>query len=260
MRGRVTDKSSILLLGRNTVIFGAIVIFVLSMGIGYFLGYKGSGFGKADKQDLEHGLPLPTVPSPEDKKIIEPSPGNAPVLQDAPKPQATAPAAAEKKPSEPPSDKKDPKEQAEKRAAEKPAAAAKGKADVIEPPKTAKDDEDEDVAPEKPAHAKQSASSKAKAAKQQAPANAGANTKAKKGAVAGKAYTVQLGAFPGKEGALQLQSSLKGKGISTYLVSKTKNDPYYRVRTGSFKNRKEAERGSKAIEKKTGLQNFVTLK
>jgi len=255
MRGRVTDKSSILLLGRNSVVFGAIVIFVLSMGIGYFLGYKGSGFGKTDKQALEHGLPLPPSPSSEDKKIVEPSSGNAPVLQDMPTPPAKAPAAAEKTLPGPAAVKNDGKGPAAKPAAESPAAAEKEKAeatDIIQP------EAREGAAPDKPAPGKYAAVPKEKGVP--APRNTGAADKAKKGASAGKVYAIQLGAFPSKEGALQLQSGLKGKGVKTYLVNKTKDDPYYRVRTGSFRSRKEAEHGSKALEKKTGLHNFVTLK
>jgi cell division protein FtsN len=249
MRGRVTDKSSILLLGRNTVIFGAVVIFAISLGVGYFLGYKGSSFGRIDKQESEHGLPLPPATSPEDKRILEPPISSKPVPFNPKMPSSLPPEAAEIKPEGPAVAQQSAAEQTPKQTIEASQSDIKGKGGgkgIIQPEIMKK------TAPE---------SVSVIAKPKEAPSGKKRNEKGEKAKVsAGKLYTVQFGAFPSKEGAMQLRAALKAKGISTYIVNKTDSEPYYRVRTGSFKNRKEADLNSRSLQKKTGMPNFVTFR
>jgi preprotein translocase subunit SecG len=60
MRVRGPERSSILLLGRSTVIIGAIVITVLSFGLGYFWGYKESDVSQTEDEPPE--FPQETMP------------------------------------------------------------------------------------------------------------------------------------------------------------------------------------------------------
>src|SRR5208337_4459277 len=70
MRGGATERSSILLLSRNTVLIGALLITVASFGIGYFFGFRGGGSTGQDKQPVESAKTGDVFP-PEDKRVIE---------------------------------------------------------------------------------------------------------------------------------------------------------------------------------------------
>src|SRR5208283_4405178 len=70
MRGGVAERSSILLLSRNTVLIGALLIVVASFGLGYFFGFRGSGSPEQDKQPVESARTSGVFP-PEDKRVIE---------------------------------------------------------------------------------------------------------------------------------------------------------------------------------------------
>lgn len=254
MRGRVTDKSSILLLGRNTVIFGAVVIFAVSLGVGYFLGYKGSSFGRID---AEHGLPLPPAPSPEDKRILEPPVVSKTVPSNPQIPSTLPPEAAEIKLEGPAVAQQPAAEQTPKQT---PKQIPKQTIEASQPDKKGKGGGNGIIQPEiKKTDTPESVSVIAKP--KEAPSGKKKNEKVEKAKVsAGKLYTVQFGAFPSKEGALQLRAALKAKGIAAYIINKTDSEPYYRVRTGAFKNRKEADLNSRSLQKKTGMPNFVTFR
>lgn len=264
MRGRVTDKSSILLLGRNTVIIGAIVITVMSLGIGYFLGYKGGNFGLTEKQDqnsAETKLPLPA----EEKRVLETPPGDRPVLP-SPSKQPVSPtendAQKTAEQAQIPQDKEDTKSKKILEPSTKavvPEPAVKGKKEKADSGESAQPEKKENVA---------AAKTDKKAARDKTTAQNSAKGEPKtkvrkddsKSEPGAKAYTVQVGAFPSSEGASQLQQSLKAKGIKAYIANRAEGDPYYRVRIGTYKNKKEAERTAIALQKRTGLPNFVTIK
>src|SRR5271169_5600946 len=94
MIGRGTERSSILLLGRNSVVIGALLITIASFGVGYFFGYKSSGASVQEKQVAESSRPGEVVPL-EEKRIIE-----LPVAKEAAvKPAVVPPVPV--KPSEP---------------------------------------------------------------------------------------------------------------------------------------------------------------
>lgn len=74
-------------------------------------------------------------------------------------------------------------------------------------------------------------------------------------------YTVQAGAFKGVSDANILKERLDKKGYKTYITLETKNHKkLYKVRTGDFATRKEAEILSIKIKKSEGLNTFVTFK
>src|SRR5208337_4110750 len=100
MRGGATERSSILLLSRNTVLIGALLITVASFGLGYFFGFRGSGPTEQDKQPVESAKTSDVFP-PEEKRVIE-----LPVKDVAGKPAAAQPdqaaeASAQKPPESP---------------------------------------------------------------------------------------------------------------------------------------------------------------
>jgi len=87
-------------------------------------------------------------------------------------------------------------------------------------------------------------------------------TKETKGTPKARKYTVQAGAFKNVSDANILKERLDKKGYKTYItLSGTKNHKkLYKVRTGDFATRKEAEILSIKIKKSEGLNTFVTFK
>ncbi len=75
-------------------------------------------------------------------------------------------------------------------------------------------------------------------------------------------YTVQVGAFKDPKEAEALKNRLDGKGYKTYITesSTSKHVKLFRVRTGEFKGKKEAEVVALKLKKTEGLRAFVTLK
>ncbi|MBF0506931.1 MAG: SPOR domain-containing protein [Nitrospirae bacterium] len=250
MMGRISERSSILLLGRNSVVIGALLITVASFGIGYFLGYRGGGPSGQDKPIAESPGTREVLPI-EDKRIIE-LPVAKEVLgkkaAEAPSQKPQEPAAA--KPKADAGGTSSPKSSPEpnKSGANVAAAANKTQDDAAEPPVQA-------------AGAAQAApEAKAVSAPSKGPAHqhGKAIKKAKNRVASEKLYTVQMGAFPSKEGAEQLSQNLKANGYAPYIVGASGNNVYYKVRVGTFKNKQAAEKSAAALLKKTGLHNFVT--
>ncbi|MBF0328548.1 MAG: SPOR domain-containing protein [Nitrospirae bacterium] len=262
MRGRITEKSSILLLSRNTVIIGALVITVFGLGLGYLLGYKGGLLGIGDKlqNTTETKLPLPA----EEKKVIVSPSGDAPVLPVAPNTQQQAAALEEQKEPEQPVIKDEPPtkkpQDRSPKAAQRDRELKEKKTGQILEPEPAAEKPVAKTLKEKRA-AKKTAEAPIEEAKQPAASAKAEKTETKQDAAAPKkVYTVQFGAFPSSEGASQLAQSLKSKKINAYITERAEGDPYYRVRTGSYKNRKEAEKAAAEFQKQTGLPNFVAVK
>ncbi|MEW6675668.1 MAG: SPOR domain-containing protein [Nitrospirota bacterium] len=77
-----------------------------------------------------------------------------------------------------------------------------------------------------------------------------------------KKYTVQIGAFRNASDAERLKEKLDRKGYKTYITTSEtkKHEKLYKLRTGEFKSRKEAEALSIKIRKAEGLQAFVTFR
>ncbi len=260
MRGGAAERSSILLLSRNTVLIGALLITVASFGIGYFLGFRGGGSPAQEKQPAESAKTSDVFP-PEEKRVID-----LPVKDVAGKP-ATAKTAAANQP-----------EQAAEASArtpdEAPAAQAKDEipkgqdtAEKTRKPGLQKNEvrtaavaanpvqDNASVKSSPPAQAGQAASTAPKSGRH---TGAKAKKKAKNSVPSGKLYTVQVGAFPSRDGADQLYQKLKAKSYNPYIVDAGGSNDYFKVRVGSFKDKKAAEKSAAELSKKTGLQNFVT--
>jgi cell division septation protein DedD len=74
-------------------------------------------------------------------------------------------------------------------------------------------------------------------------------------------YTVQLGALKSAPEARRLKTKLEKKGYKTQITastSKTKHERIYKIRTGAFDDRKEAEMLALKLKKAEGLNAFVT--
>ena len=254
----MTERSSILLLSRNTVLIGALLITIASFGIGYFFGFRVSGPSDQEKQPVESAKTGDVLP-PEEKRVIE-----LPVKDAAGKPAAAQSAPANQ-----------PDQSAAEASAQKPteAPATQAKTEIPKSQNTAEKSK-------KPEPQKNEVRTAAVAATQVQdngavqsvqPAQAGradskggrhtgakAKKKARNSGTSGKLYTVQVGAFPSKEGADQLYQNLKAKNYNPYIVNANGSNDYFKVRVGSFKDKKAAEKSAAALSKKTGLQNFIT--
>jgi cell division septation protein DedD len=281
MRGKIIEKSSILLLGRSTVVIGAVVITAISFVLGYFLGYKGGDISDVGKQVAGIAKERETAKE-EEKKVLDASPVAAPAekkaesLQEAPVvvpppardaeavrvpppasiAEAVTPAEEEEEPAKAPA-KAPAKEAGSKKKQLKAAAADKGssaRTAVKETaPKEQPEEREESVGKAPAAKAAGGVTKAARHAKDALKKQAG-------GTSGHKQYTVQVGAFPGKEGAEHLMQKLKGQGYKPYVVNAGGDDTYYRVRVGTYKDKKEAAKGAAELSKKTGLQNFITVK
>jgi len=257
MRAGATERSSILLLSRNTVLIGALLITVAGFGLGYFFGFRGSGPTGQEKQPVESARTTDVFP-PEEKRVIE-----LPVKDAAGKPAAAQP--------ETPNQPDQAAEVSAQKPGEAPATPAKGEiqksrdtAEKTQKPLLKKNEagtaaltanQDQDNASVKSAQAAQAGNPASKSGR---PAGEKAKKRAKNSGPSGKVYTVQVGAFPSKEGADQLYQNLKAKGYKPYIVPAKGSNDYFKVRTGSFKGKKAALKSAAELLKKTGLQNFVT--
>jgi len=79
-------------------------------------------------------------------------------------------------------------------------------------------------------------------------------------AEAGEVFVVQLGALRSPAEARRLKDRMAKKGYKTAIVSaKGKNgEKIYKIRTGEFRDRKEAEALALKLKKTEGLNTFVT--
>jgi cell division protein FtsN len=214
MRIKGSERSSILLLSRNTVLIGIVIIAVASFGLGYFFGYRGGGTPVVAKEDItaEQRELLP----PEDRKVLAPSVEDKPVIMPPVVPIFPGDPVQGELPAAPPV------EMPEKELLPKYKESEKNELPAAEPPKKPEPKAADVVLPK-------------------------------------RVYTVQVGAFPSREGAERLQRMLKAKGVESYIVN-GRRDIYFRVRVGSFESRREAERNAAVLQKKTGMKNFVTIR
>ena len=258
MRGGAAERSSILLLNRNSVLIGALLITVVSFGMGYFFGFRGSGSPEQDKRPVESAK-ASYVLSPEEKRVLDPT-----VKDIAGKPAA----AAQSEPANQPGQAAETSAPKETEAPETQAKAEVPKSlDATEKNKKPKPQKNEvgtaavvskQLQDQASLQSDQAARSVNAAPKSGRPAGGKAKKKPKYAGHSGKLYAVQVGAFPSKEGAEQLYQNLKAKKYNVYIVDAKGSGDYFKVRVGSFKDRKTAEKSAAALSKKTGLQNFVT--
>lgn len=75
-----------------------------------------------------------------------------------------------------------------------------------------------------------------------------------------KNYTIQYGAFTEKANAEQLQRELLTMRIQAYIFNKGEDDPYYRVRSGRFIDRKSANEVAGQVKVKMKLSYFIATR
>ena len=75
-------------------------------------------------------------------------------------------------------------------------------------------------------------------------------------------YTLQLGAFKSSAEAESIKKKYAKKGLKPYITTSTnrQKEKIYKVKTGEFKDRKNAEILSLKLNKTEQLKTFVTLK
>ncbi len=75
-------------------------------------------------------------------------------------------------------------------------------------------------------------------------------------------YTVQIGAFKNIAEAKQLKAKFDKKGYKSFIFASTnkKAEKIFKVKTGEFKEKKEAEVLALKLRKTEGLQTYVTMK
>ncbi len=75
-------------------------------------------------------------------------------------------------------------------------------------------------------------------------------------------YTVQLAALKNPAEARRLKEKLAKKGLSAHIIiaKSKKNEKIYKVRTGEFRDKKDAEILALKLKKNEGLNTFVSLK
>lgn len=257
MRIKGSERSSILLLSRNTVVIGIVIIAVTGFGLGYFLGYRGGGVSKEDIAAREREM-LP----PENRRVLEPPGSDKIAVED--KPVIMLP------PISLPSGDSVPGEtlvvpSPDRELLPKYKDVEKDETLTVESEKKLKPKAaiNESIKKDKTSD-KTSGKTSGKISDRAISGRDKRDPKARTATPADKAspqrlYAIQIGAFPSREGAERLQRILKTKGVESYIVNATR-DRYFRVKTGSFKNRRDAERNAAILEKKTGMKNFVTTR
>ncbi|MBZ0156642.1 MAG: SPOR domain-containing protein [Alphaproteobacteria bacterium] len=251
------------------MVIGAIVITAISFVLGYFLGYKGGGVS-------EGNTPAPELVNegeavrPEERRVMELSTAQEAAGNQQDSPASAAPQSGQVTLSPPISPGEIVPEVVPSRPSDAVASGATGgqaqgreepeKSDrVPERTKDALESQGTEFAGERQGSAAQKAHP-VKGAAEQKTGKQGKERTVRKASPSEKMYTVQVGAFPSREGAVQLLQNLQSRGYKPYIVDAGQGDTYFRVRLGAYKDRKEAERNAVAFSKKTGLPNFVTLK
>jgi DedD protein len=89
------------------------------------------------------------------------------------------------------------------------------------------------------------------AKKEPAPAKAGASK---------LRYTIQVGSYPERPMADDEARNMKKKGYAAFVVASDLADKgkWFRVRIGSFSNKQSAEKLSKELKTKEGIDGFIT--
>lgn len=89
----------------------------------------------------------------------------------------------------------------------------------------------------------------------------GANSNIKPASSGKIVYTVQIGAFKSEAEAENIRAKYDKKGYKAYIIiSHEKNKKIYKVRTGEFREKKDADILSLKLRKTEGLNTFVTFR
>ncbi len=279
MRLKDQGKNSILLLNRSSVIAGALLLAILSIGLGYFIGFK---TGQSGAPETEHIVEKP-VKIPEEKRVLELPPPKGPeenvpthqqettqgfIPPESPKAAEQAPEIAQSSPQskgsvdkKPPNywwlDKKSPVE-VQKTGKGDPERDFNKQVGQNRDNPAQKQTEPQRPLPKDPQMIEKDGQTASSKPDRLPPPQE--KRPSQKQTVKQKQYAIQFGAFPSRQGAEELKAILKSKGVNAYIVDKGKDDIYYRVRTGPYQNKKDADRQALQLEKQTGLKGFVTPK
>jgi cell division septation protein DedD len=216
------EKNGTALPGRGLLIMVVIFFSSISFALGYFVG---KSLADRDGKVLAHVTLPPPAPGSAETGQASPEKAAPTVEPDA----AAAPekeqhsAQAETQTSAPPA----------KESPAAPAASAKDTSGGIAK-ETAGGARRTNAAPEIPATAKQEP---------------------------GVTYTVQLGALKSASEAKKIRAKLLKKGYKTYIIISTngkKHEKIYKIRTGEFQDKKEAEMLAVKLKNTEGLKTFVT--
>jgi len=73
-------------------------------------------------------------------------------------------------------------------------------------------------------------------------------------------YTIQVGSYPERAMAEDAMKTMKKRGYAAFVVATAipEKGTWYRVRVGSFANKQSAEKLSKELKSKEGVEGFVT--
>ncbi len=231
-----TEKPSASLFGKEFIIVLVIIFSGLSFTLGYFVGKNGApkpepalqaveSSAQVQKQELPTVSPLPAVPPASE----QPKPALPPVKE-----PLTPIAPVTEKPAQQLTTnvtKTTPAEVKEKGQQKSPVALPQKSAEA----------QSTKPAPEKSVQkVEPSATSESKSS----------------------IYTVQIGAFKNIAEAKQLKAKFDKKGHKSFIstVKNKKAQKIFKVKTGEFREKKEAEVLALKLKKTEGLQTYVTLK
>ncbi len=231
-----TEKPSASLFGKEFIIVLVIIFSGLSFTLGYFVGKSGApkqesalkaveSSVQALKQELPPASPLiAAAPAPEQTQAVLP-PIKEPVAQPAPV-------------------KETPGRQLTIHETKTMPAEVKEKMQHINPV----------ALPQKSAEAQSAKPAPEKSVQKIDPPVVSES----KGAI----YTVQIGAFRNIAEAKQLKAKFDKKGHKSFIsaVKNKKAQKIFKVKTGEFKEKKDAEVLALKLKKTEGLQTYVTMK
>ncbi len=263
MRIKEQSRSSMLILNRSVVVAGAVLIAVISIGLGYFIGFKTGHSGTPEvEQIVEKPLKIP-----EEKRVLELPQPKQPEGQPA---QNQPPEMHQQDESQGSRVQEAPQRTVQTNDRSKEEDTVRGFNKQIGVPQRDASAQERDMAKQsqpdrRPNEAapKPQSSDTAKTVPERLPPPQEEKKALKQTAKPQsqqRLYTIQFGAFPSRQGAEELRAQLKSKGINAYIVEKGKEDIYFRVRAGAYQGKKEAERNAISIEKQTGIKGFITVK
>lgn len=271
MKPKAIEKTSIILLSKSTAILASVAIAVVSMVVGYLMGLSSLNSDQHNTSMDQKKAEISAAP--DEKRVLEPASANAtqpaPITQ--PAPPSTEPVKPIIEPKEPifiPVIKTD---QRPVNNGSSPAATGQ---EVQQPAPNPASEPVIHQSPERSLLKKTQQDMKmplikgdtASGGEVAAPAVQDQKKKQGQPRAALKTgqpssskgvYTIQLGAFPSKDGAESLRKRLASKKINAYVLDKKNSNDYYRVRYGSYSTWSAASREAAALKTKTGIDNFI---
>jgi cell division septation protein DedD len=230
------DRTSLQLLGKEFMIVVVVIFSALSFTLGYFVGKSGTDTKSGNPSQTAEMIPIPQ----KQETAALPQSQNVSVAEDKNTPQAEVTA---KEPVE--ARQKGPLVIVEAKKPEPVKAAPSAKEKTAEQPATQQ-------LPKEPI---KEPAGKKPAAKDSSDSEDGSKPE-------GPLYTVQMAAFKSDSEARSFSKKHAKKGLKTYITTSTGKNKVkiYKVKTGEFRDRKDAEVMSLKLNKTAKVKTFVTLK